>query len=131
MDLILRGILSKRCFFTDRSDIFPGTLGAPDDPVAVSETITTKRAGQHREYPVVNLVTLVASKLGAIFGRSNDNDISDVIFLIQTYPEQIQALKAQLSLAHRQEFVNVVSRKFGSTTDHSFIKTVKVVLAIE
>jgi hypothetical protein len=58
--------------------VLSGALGAPDNPQAASEVITSPAALGARTYIVLNIAAIMGSKLGAFFTRSCDNDFTDI-----------------------------------------------------
>ncbi|RMD41617.1 hypothetical protein DV735_g3529, partial [Chaetothyriales sp. CBS 134920] len=86
--------------------ILRGSLGAPDHLETESEDVKAGPDLGDRPFRLINLPSLLQSKLGAFFGRSADNDMADIIFLILRYPEEVYNARAALNQEHRQHFIN-------------------------
>ncbi|KAK4208564.1 hypothetical protein QBC37DRAFT_405166 [Rhypophila decipiens] len=85
--------------------ILRGSLGAPDDLHGTTETVSTKTQQGPKEYVVIDLLRHFQSKLGAFFARNGKSDFEDLVFMCNTYFEQIAVFRGQLSFAQREHFV--------------------------
>jgi hypothetical protein len=104
-----------------------GALGAPDDPRLASELVTVNIDGGEKQYPLLNITHIMASKLGAQFARGTKNYMDDILFLIQKFPEEVFAIRTQLNPEHRQAFIDALVRV---ATSPGIIKKAKLSLGI-
>ncbi|KLJ06480.1 hypothetical protein EMPG_10127 [Blastomyces silverae] len=107
--------------------ILQGSLGAPDDPQSVSQTISFTVGSVQKHYPVLNLSYMMASKLAAHSGRGETADMNDILFLIQKYAQQLYEVRVQLNQRHRQAFINALIQK---TSNSGIIKKAKFTLGV-
>jgi hypothetical protein len=64
---------------------FLGHLGAPSDVQAAGEIINLPLFPTPIRFPVVNLVTILKSKLAAYFIRTAKNNLDDLAWLVRRY----------------------------------------------
>ncbi|OJD19167.1 hypothetical protein AJ78_00867 [Emergomyces pasteurianus Ep9510] len=88
--------------------ILRGALGAPDNLHAASEILSVQTHLGQKSFPVLDIVNIMSSKLGAFVGRGSLNDLKDLIFLVGNFPEKVYNVRAQLNQTHRQVLVNTM-----------------------
>ncbi|USP72977.1 hypothetical protein yc1106_00251 [Curvularia clavata] len=99
--------------------IIGGSLGAPDHPQTSLEVVDYNTDMVQKQFPVIDLLSSMASKLGAFYSRQGPNDYRDLTFLITKYPEQVFAIRNQLNATQRQYFVAAFAR---TNTDNAIIR---------
>ena len=57
-------------------------------------------------FPVVNLLTIIRSKLAAYFNRTARNDLEDLAWLVRRYRHDIPQIRNQLNSQHRRHFID-------------------------
>ncbi|TVY50873.1 hypothetical protein LCER1_G007409 [Lachnellula cervina] len=108
VDVILRGEchLPSDSIDTHSTETFEQVLSERlMIPQATSEVINTTTSPGPRTWPVLDLPTVMNSKLGAFFARGGSNpqskDYQDILFLVNKYMEPIYNIRSQLNATHR------------------------------
>ncbi|RDL37584.1 uncharacterized protein BP5553_05017 [Venustampulla echinocandica] len=117
--------------FTEADVMLSGTLGAPDDPQTAFEIVTREAPIGERSWPVLNISTLMSSKLGAFFGRGqgspHSKDYIDIMFLANKYREAVYAIRTQLNATHKQHVVNTYIQASKGTGNEKKVKAIKYI----
>jgi hypothetical protein len=68
---------------------------------------------------------ILAAKLGAFVARTSQNDYLDLEFLGANFPVQVYAVRQQLSLEHRQAFINAFIRENPGPSNTNRVRNIK------
>lgn len=68
-------------------------------------------------FPVLNILTITRSKLGAYFARAAEDDYVDIAFLVENYTQSARAVHGQLDRNHCQRFLSVYKSRAGRAQD--------------
>ncbi|WEW60957.1 hypothetical protein PRK78_006445 [Emydomyces testavorans] len=68
--------------------ILCGSLGAPVDVHTASELVTATTPLGPRQFPLLNIGSILNSKLGAFFGRREASDYLDIKFITQHFADK-------------------------------------------
>jgi hypothetical protein len=79
-----------------------------------------------KQFPVIDILHAMASKLNAYYSRQGPNDYADIRFLIQAFPEQVFAIRTQLNVTHRQYYVTY----YAQNSPENAVRRVKHVLGV-
>lgn len=109
---------------------FPGSLGAPDDLLDRTETITVQTPMGERQYVVLDVLRHFESKLGAFFSRNGRSDYLDLVFICNKYASEIAGFRSQLSLPHRQHFIESFASINQGYAAASRVKRMKSLLGV-
>jgi hypothetical protein len=64
-------------------DVPGGALGAPVDVQASSEVIAVNTDFGPKNFAILDILSIMRSKLGAYFARASQNDYVDIAFLVE------------------------------------------------
>ncbi|KAH7395256.1 hypothetical protein DE146DRAFT_659654 [Phaeosphaeria sp. MPI-PUGE-AT-0046c] len=106
--------------------ILHGSLGAPEHPQDSSEVVTVSTEAGQKQFPVIDILHAMASKLNAYYSRQGPNDYTDITFLIRRFPEQVFAIRTQLNATHRQYFVT----SFALENPQNAVRRAKYILGV-
>ncbi|KAK2797857.1 hypothetical protein FQN50_009062 [Emmonsiellopsis sp. PD_5] len=110
--------------------ILHGSLGAPDDPRTSSEVVNVQTHLGLKAFPVLDVATIMSSKLGAFFGRGATSDFQDISWLLDNFPEKIHNVRTQLNQTHRQAFVNTFAQRNPGSSNENRVRRVRFSLGI-
>ncbi|KKZ59965.1 hypothetical protein EMCG_00805 [[Emmonsia] crescens] len=132
VDVILRGKseVLRMAIVSCTDEKQPGALGAPDNPQAASEVVSIQTHLGTKSFPVLDIVNIMSSKLGAFFGRGSLNDFGDLIFLVENFAEKIYNVRTQLNQNHRQVFVNMYAQRDKGLGSDNRIRKFKFTLGV-
>ena len=99
-----------------------GSHGAPDHVQNSSEPMTFNTNAGQMQFPVIDLLNALASKLSAYYTRQSRNDFNDIGFLVTKYEGQVYAIRTQLKATHTQYFVESFAQLSGSQSQTEHLK---------
>ncbi|TPX25669.1 hypothetical protein DIZ76_011125 [Coccidioides immitis] len=82
-----------------------GSLGAPDELELSSGRFAVVRFPGQRNFPILDLANIMASKLAAFFANGDEKDFQDLRFLIVKFGESVQQIQMLLNKTHCRAFL--------------------------
>ncbi|KAI1936512.1 hypothetical protein LOZ66_004487 [Ophidiomyces ophidiicola] len=110
--------------------ILQGSLGAPSDLGPSSEVVGITTETGPQTFSILNIKSILSSKLGGYVARASSNDFTDIQFLILTFPEKVYEIRAELDQSHRQHFANMFAQERTDPAGRNLPKRVKHVLGV-
>ncbi|EER23549.1 hypothetical protein CPC735_049190 [Coccidioides posadasii C735 delta SOWgp] len=82
-----------------------GSLGAPDELELSSGRFAVVRFPGQRNFPILDLANIMASKLAAFFANGDEKDFQDLRFLIVKFGESVHQIQMLLNKTHCRAFL--------------------------
>ncbi|KAK6849218.1 hypothetical protein PG995_013051 [Apiospora arundinis] len=110
--------------------ILRGSLGAPADLTGTTDIINLPTQAGLKRYIVIDILHHFQSKLGALFGRNSTTDFLDLVFMCNTYFQQIAGFRNQLSFPQREHFIRHYAAGIRDPSQLNRVKKIKQLLGV-
>jgi hypothetical protein len=110
---------------TDASD---ESAYAPDNIRKSSEILTSDTPLGKRSWPVLDIRSLMSSKLASWTDNANERDYDDIVWIISSYSAAVYNHRTTLSVTHRQLFIKAFEELNSAPEVEWKVKEIKLIL---